>query len=120
MPIIKVIKTPSSEVRVIKQPSRTVGVYLARGEQGPVGPVGPVGPQGPGLDAGDIPALVSYVHVQGAASSLWTIGHQLGFYPNVTVFDSGESQVEGSIDHVDINNLTIAFSAQISGKAHLS
>lgn len=82
------------------------------------------GPQGPsgadGVQSDEIPELVSYTHTQSAASSTWTVTHNLSFYPNVTVFDSGNSMVEGSVTHTSINSLTIAFSATISGTAHLS
>lgn len=91
------------------------------GPQGPVGPTGPQGAQGPaGSSIEDIPGLVSYTHSQSATSSLWTVTHNLKFKPNVTVFDSGGSMVEGSVTHTSIDSLTIAFSATISGTAHLS
>lgn len=82
------------------------------------------GPQGPsGLDGtqnSDIPALVAYRHLQNATSTTWTVVHNLNFYPNVTVFDSAGTQVEGSVTHTDETTLTITFSSAISGKAHLS
>lgn len=91
------------------------------GPQGPVGPTGPTGPTGPaGITSSQIPALVSYTHNQSAASTTWTITHGLNFIPNVTVFDSGESMVEGSVTHTSNTSLTITFSAAISGRAHLS
>jgi hypothetical protein len=98
--------------------SVTIAYGGPQGVQGPTGPTGATGPGG--LVAGDIPALVSYTHNQSAASTTWTITHSLGFKPNVTVFDSGESMVEGSVTHTSINQLTITFSASISGRAHLS
>lgn len=82
------------------------------------------GPQGPagtsGVQADEVTALVSYTHNQSLASDLWTIVHNLNFFPAATVFDSGESQVEGNVTHTNETTLTIAFSAPISGKAHLS
>jgi hypothetical protein len=98
--------------------SVTIAYGGPQGVQGPTGPTGATGPGG--LVAGDIPALVSYTHTQSAASSSWTITHNLKFKPNVTVFDSAGTMVEGSITHTTINSLTIAFSATISGTAHLS
>lgn len=89
------------------------------GLQGPTGPAGPTGPPGD-LVAGDIPALVAYTHNQIVASNLWTIVHNLDFYPQLTVFDSAGSMVEGAVTHTDETTLTIAFSAAISGIAHLS
>lgn len=87
---------------------------------GPQGPVGPQGPPGENPSVSEIIAAVSYTHNQLATSSFWTIQHNLGFYPNVTVFDSADTGIEGEIIHNDENSLTITFSASISGKAHLS
>lgn len=82
------------------------------------------GPQGPGgidgVQAEDVVALVSYRHTQNAPLTTWTVVHNLGFYPNVTVFNSAGSQVEGNVVHNDSNSLTITFSSTVSGKAHLS
>lgn len=89
-----------------------------QGIQGPTGPTGATGPSG--LSAGDIPALVAYTHNQSAASTTWTVTHGLNFKPNVTVFDSADSMVEGSVTHTSNTTLTITFSAAISGRAHLS
>jgi hypothetical protein len=82
------------------------------------------GPQGPagtnGVAASDIVPLVSYRHLQSTPADTWTVIHNLNFFPNVTVFDSGESQVEGSVTHINETTLSITFSSSISGKAHLS
>ena len=82
------------------------------------------GPQGEsgvsGLQSDEIIDLVSYVHNQGAASTEWTVNHNLNFYPNVTVYDSANSMVEGTVNHTNQVTLIITFSAAISGKAHLS
>jgi hypothetical protein len=91
------------------------------GPQGVQGPTGATGPAGPaGITAGQIPALVSYTHNQSATSTTWTITHNLNFKPNVTVFDSAESMVEGLVTHTSNTTLSITFSAAISGRAHLS
>lgn len=73
-----------------------------------------------GIDSEEIIPLVSYSHTQGLASTVWTIEHNLGFYPSVTVFMSSGDVVEGAIEHQDTNNLTITFSVAISGTAYLS
>lgn len=82
------------------------------------------GPQGPaglaGTQAEDIPDLVSFVHNQITSSTNWTVNHNLNFYPNVTVYDSAGSMVEGSVNHISPTSLTITFSGAISGKAYLS
>ena len=63
---------------------------------------------------------VSYTHNQGATSNTWSIAHNLNFYPTVQIFDSASNLVEGAVSHTDANNLTLTFSAAISGKAYLS
>lgn len=73
------------------------------------------------LSVSDVsPELFAYHHQQGASSAVWTIEHGLGFYPNVTVMDSGGSTVEGELEHLTENELRVTFSAPISGDAYLS
>lgn len=80
-------------------------------------PSGPTGPQGPpGRDG----VTTSYIHEQVTPSATWSINHMLNYYPNVTVVDSGGSDVVGSISYVDQDNLVITFNAPFGGKAYLS
>ena len=72
------------------------------------------------LSPSDIPTLVSYQHIQSAASDTWTIAHNLGFFPNVTVVDSGGNMVEGNVTYTNTANLTITLSSSVSGVAYLS
>ena len=117
----------------------------ARGAQGATGPQGTTGAQGPGVSlqtvenliAGaaldttdDLPegvtnkyftvGKVAYTHTQGVASDTWTITHNLGFYPNLTVQDSGGTIYEGEITYTNTVSLTVTFSSAFSGKAYLS
>lgn len=86
-----------------------------KGDQGIQGDTGPAGPQGvPG--AGDL----NYTHNQGAASATWTVTHNLGKRPSVTVQDSANDQVDGDVFYNDLNTLTITFSAAFSGVAYLN
>lgn len=95
-----------------------VDTTLLPGVPGQRGPRGPRGEDS--LLPADIPALVSFTYTQVAPSNVWSVAHSLDFYPNATVFDSAGTMVEGSITHTDQNTLVIAFSASISGTAHLS
>ena len=63
---------------------------------------------------------VAYHHTQGTASAVWNITHYLGWYPNVTVQDSGGSIVEGEISYTSSNALTVTFSGAFRGDAYLS
>ena len=114
---------------------------VATGPPGPQGPPGPPGSNGTGTDEVWIGATeptdlalelwvdtdenpsstgVSYVHTQGVASAMWQITHNLGFFPNVTVIDSGNSVVEGEIIYVDANRVDVGFSGGFTGVAYLS
>ena len=122
----------SKTVEVTKQPSKYITVTQTKNTQTVVQPLeqvlevhdrgvaGPQGPAGPGVDYTVIPSLVSYRHNQNAVSDFWTITHNLGFLPNVTVFNSADGMVEGNVVHTSINSLTIDFSASFSGYAVLS
>ena len=73
-----------------------------------------------GVDTAELIPLLSYTHTQSSASDTWTVVHNLGFYPAVSIFDSAANAVEGAVIHNSINHLTISFSAAISGTAYLS
>lgn len=76
------------------------------------GPPGPPGPPGSGDKTFDF--------VQGTSSALWAIAHNLGKYPIPFVLDSANDNVEGLVTYVDVNNLTITFSAPFAGVAYLN
>ena len=62
-----------------------------------------------------------YVHNQtNNPSDIWVIDHNLSFHPNVTVVDTGGTQVEGNVIYNNINRVTIEFSRVFAGKAYLS
>ena len=74
---------------------------------------------------------VRYVHTQASIPTvqtsgtwsgyyIWTVNHNLGFYPSVTVFDSGENMIEAYIDYTNINTAIIVMNSAISGTAYLS
>jgi hypothetical protein len=63
---------------------------------------------------------ISYTHGQTATSATWTIVHNLGFNPNVTVKDNYGNVIEGYITYNDSNTLTVEFSNPLSGYAYLS
>ena len=71
---------------------------------------------------GEVSTLASttYTHTQGVPLDVWTINHNLGFFPNVTVVDSTGEQVEGEVDYVDSNSVVVSFSGGFSGMAYLS
>ncbi len=106
MPLLNVdIEVPSVQIVDLTY----VGV---RGDTGPQGPQGPQGPAGGGT--------ASYVHDQSVPAATWTINHNLGYFPNVTVVDSAGNQVIGQVQYISLNSMTINFNASFGGKAYLS
>ncbi len=62
----------------------------------------------------------TYRHVQGASLTTWTITHNLNCRPSVTAIDSSGTVVNGRIQYLDDNSLTISFSAAFNGEAYLN
>lgn len=75
------------------------------------GPPGPPGPSSPGQ---------TYTFNQGTPAATWTIAHNLGQYPSVTVVDSGGTVVGGDVEYIDLNNLVVSFNLPFGGKAYLN
>lgn len=59
-----------------------------------------------------------YTHTQAVPASVWTVAHNLGKRPAVTVVDSSGREVEGDVQHGSATTLTITFSAAFSGTAY--
>jgi hypothetical protein len=104
--VVKIVE----ETATVTLPARSV--ILQTGLPGPPGPQGPPGGGGGGAAA--------YTHNQAPASALWTVTHNLGYRPAVSVWDTANDQVVGEVDHTSVNALTIAFSTAISGTAYMS
>lgn len=65
-------------------------------------------------------ASAYYLHTQATPAAVWTVPHNLGIYPSVTVIDSAGSQVIADVSYPSLNTVTITFSAALSGRAALS
>lgn len=68
---------------------------------------------------------ITYTHNQSSTSDTWTITHNLNRFPSVTVVDSANTVVIGTIVYNSINQLTITFFAggsavAFQGKAYLN
>jgi hypothetical protein len=59
----------------------------------------------------------AHIHNQPSASAQWTITHNLGKFPSVSVVDSANNEVIGEVEYVTDTQLVIKFSAPFSGKA---
>jgi len=67
----------------------------------------------------------TYIHNQSSASATWTITHNLDKHPSITVVDSGETVVYGTVVYNSKNKVTITFRFKeaahaFSGKAYLN
>jgi len=86
------------------------------GSTGATGPTGATGAQGPpGTNAS-----TTYTFNQTTPVSVWTVAHNLGRFPSATVVDSANNEVDGDLQYIDSNNLTLTFSAPFSGEAYLN
>lgn len=84
--------------------------------QGPAGRDGRDGAAGRDGVGGD----QNYIHNQLASSTVWTIVHNLGKKPSVTVIDSGDNVVIGDVEYIDLNTVQITFTAEFGGQAILN
>lgn len=58
-----------------------------------------------------------YEHTQSSPQSVWTINHNLGFYPTVQTFTVGGVEIFGDILNVSVNQTTITWGEPVSGLA---
>jgi len=113
----------------------STGSVGPQGPQGPIGPAGPTGAQGargpqgiqgpPGTLTNFNVSVVSFTYEQQSPSSMWTIVHNLGFKPAVSVMDYGQNNVECDIEQTNENQVVLRFMQAsspigISGYAFLS
>ena len=122
---VSVVTEPADQILEVHDP----GVAGPQGTQGPQGATGAAGPQGPQGATGATGAAgpqgptsgpVSYLHTQYSPSDTWTINHNLGYRPNVTISDSAYTIIEGDIEYPNSNTIILKFSASFAGTAYLS
>ena len=68
---------------------------------------------------------ITYTHSQTSSSDTWTITHNLGRYPSVTVVDTGGTVLTAAITYNSANQLTVTFfsggsALATTGKAYLN
>lgn len=108
--VIEVLES-STTLEIVEAAEPEVVEIVGAGPQGPRGPPGPPGPPG-----GDL----STKFEQNAAQAVWTIDHELGKYPSVTVVDSAGDAVEGAVSYPSIGRVIVRFSAAFAGTAYLN
>ena len=89
---------------VLLVPEQDTPTVLTTGAQGPRGPKGADGSPG-----------TAYEHTQAIASDTWTVNHNLGFWPTVTVFGPGNSPVNAGVLHTSLNQCVISFVVPMTG-----
>ena len=62
----------------------------------------------------------NYVHDQQVASASWVVIHELDKFPSVSIVNTAKQAVVGDITYNTLNQLTITFTSQISGKAYIN
>lgn len=61
-----------------------------------------------------------YLHDQQVASTTWTITHNLGKFASINIVDTANEEVIGDVAYNSINQITVTFSAPVSGKAYIN
>ena len=105
------IEVSESEVEVTEGQNPNVSIAVT--EQNVTISEAVVGLQGP---SGDL----NYTHTQSTPSDVWTITHNLGKRPSVTVVDSGGNEWQTAVEHLSDNALVVRFTAPFSGYAYLN
>jgi hypothetical protein len=62
----------------------------------------------------------NYVHDQQVASATWVITHNMGKKPSVSIVDTADDEIIAEVKYNSNNQLTLSFSAPVSGKAYLN
>ncbi len=75
------------------------------------GPPGPQGPPGGGAGA-------TYTHIQTLPSSVWTVAHNLGRYPSITVVDNLGAALIADVRYLDDAIAQISHSVPLIGRAY--
>lgn len=73
------------------------------------------------LYAGGVGTDKTFTHTQTASASSWTINHNLGKRPSVTITTLATgAQVIGEVTYTNENTLVVSFAAAVSGIAYLN
>jgi hypothetical protein len=103
----RVIEDQEAETLLVEKVDTEV-LVVTEGERGAIGPVGPA-------STGQ-----TYTHSQSIPSETWTINHNLGQFPSVTVVDSAGTEVIGGVTYQNSNTIVLSFTAAFAGKAYLN
>tara|TARA_R110002126_G_scaffold137390_1_gene281832 strand:+ start:1062 stop:1766 length:705 start_codon:yes stop_codon:yes gene_type:complete len=62
----------------------------------------------------------TFIFNQGVPAAQWVISHNLGKFPSVSVVNNNKVLINGEVEYIDNNNLTVTFSAGFAGQAYLN
>jgi hypothetical protein len=116
--LIETVTAGADKVEVLETVVTDVIGVGAKGDKGNTGDKGDKGDQG--IQGVPGSGTFAYVHDQMIPANPWVIPHNLNGYPNVTVVDSSQREVEGDVTYTNVNTMTITFVAPFAGKAYLS
>ena len=57
---------------------------------------------------------------QAVPATTWTINHNLGFHPAVSLYSAGGVQMMGSVLNLSLNVLEVSFEVAVAGTARLA
>ena len=60
------------------------------------------------------------IFTQSSPSDHWVVSHNLGYKPDVSILNSGGSEVQAEILHASVNLFHIYFTAAIAGEARMT
>lgn len=61
-----------------------------------------------------------YDHVQNSAATTWTINHNLGYRPAVSLLSVGGVEMEATVTHISANQVQATFASAVAGRARLA
>lgn len=92
-------------------PAGPQGIQGPAGPKGDTGDTGPMGPKGdPGVSSEPFTLTIS------PAVNVWSINHNLGRYPNVTILSIGGKEMLGEIINTTLNHFFVYFDTPIEGR----
>lgn len=63
---------------------------------------------------------LNYIHYQDSAQSVWTINHNLGKYPSVSIVNSAKELVIADVHYINLNTVELKFTSAFAGIAYLN
>lgn len=70
------------------------------------------------LELGASGSDAHYTHTQASATMSWSVTHNLGKKPTVSIVDTNDTEIIGTIQYIDNNSLTITLQQAYAGKAY--